>query len=293
MARLAEIRARIASLGELGEVVGAMRSLAAVRVQQARAALPGIRTYTDVVDAALAEALALAPPAQGAVKAAEPSRGGAALVIVFSSEHGFVGAFNERILDRAAIELARPKDRLLVVGSRGAALAAERRMPRAWTTAMATRSDGVVETARRVAHEVYGRVAEGDLGRVAIVYARSSAGAAWEPTMSALLPFDPTPHLSRAGSRGPRPLTNLAPGVLLGRLVDELVLAELMRAATESFASENGARLATMEAAHDNIERKLEELSGEERQRRQDEITTELLDVVTGAEAMAAAGRAR
>jgi F-type H+-transporting ATPase subunit gamma len=284
VARLPEIRARIASLSELADVVSAMRSLAAVRVQQARATLPGIRTYTEVVDAALVDALSLVPPAP-IVQSAKEARG-AALVVVLASEHGFVGAFNERVLDRAATEIGRPRDQLLVVGSRGAALAAERRMPIAWRCPMATRSDGVLETARRVAQEVYARVAEGDLARVAIVYARSGSGAGSEPVTTELLPFDPTPRLARARPGGPRPLTNLPPRALLDKLVDELVLAELTRAATESFASENGARLATMEAAHENIESKLAELSAEERQRRQDEITTELLDVVTGAEAM-------
>jgi len=101
--------------------------------------------------------------------------------------------------------------------------------------------------------------------------------------VSALLPFDPTPYRP---AEGPPPVTHLAPRALLDKLVDELVFAELMHAAMESFASENAARLATMESAHSNIEDKIEELSGEERQRRQDQITMELLDVITGAEAM-------
>ena len=63
-----------------------------------------------------------------------------------------------------------------------------------------------------------------------------------------------------------------------------------MHGAMESFASENGARLATMEAARANIDKKLDDLAQDERQRRQDEITTELLDIVTGAEAVAANG---
>ena len=83
------------------------------------------------------------------------------------------------------------------------------------------------------------------------------------------------------------PLANLAPRELVDELVDELVLAALMRAAIESFAGENGARLATMEAAHTSIEKKLDDLSRDERRLRQDEITTELLDLVTGAEAVA------
>jgi F-type H+-transporting ATPase subunit gamma len=284
MDRLSEIQSRIKNLGELAEVVGAMRSLAAVRVQQARAALPGIRKYAEVVDGALAAAFDLA---SGAVEpSASTEIGTGSTAIAFSSEQGFVGAFNEHVLDRAAKQIAAPGDRLLVVGSRGASLAAERHLAVAWTVPMATHGDGVAPVARRVAREVYRRAAHGELRRVTLVYARTSGGAASEVVVTTLLPFDPTPYLSGSAGVGPQPLANLGRRDLLDELVDELVFAELMRAAMESFASENGARLATMEAAHTSIDRKLDDLSQDERQRRQDEITTELLDIVTGAEAV-------
>ena len=284
MERLSEIQARLKNLGELAEVVGAMRSLAAVRVQQAHGALPAVRKYTAVIEGALAQAFALGPGAAEPSSTSGAASGSAA--IVFSSEQGFVGAFNERVLELGAAQLSQPGDSLLVVGARGASLAAERHLAVAWTAPMATHGGGVVGVARAVVGEVYRRVSLGQLRRVALVYAKSTGGAASEVVVSTLLPFDPTPYLSAAGA-GPPPLTNLAPRELIDRLVDELLLAELMRAAMESFASENGARLATMEAAHTSIDRKLDDLSREERRRRQDEITTELLDIVTGAEAVA------
>jgi F-type H+-transporting ATPase subunit gamma len=284
MDRLSEIQARIKNLGELAEVVGAMRSLAAVRVQQARGALPGIRKYTEVVDGALASAFALAPRAVEPI--GTPDVGTGSMSIVFSSEQGFVGAFNERVLDRATARPTASGDRLLVVGSRGATLAAERRVAVAWTVPMATHGDGVAPVARRVAREVYRRAAEGELRRVTLVYAKTSGGAASEVVVTTLLPLDPAPYLSARAGVAPQPLVHLGRRELLDELVDELVYAELMRAAMESFASENGARLATMEAANTSIDRKLDDLSRDERQRRQDEITTELLDIVTGAEAV-------
>jgi F-type H+-transporting ATPase subunit gamma len=285
MERLSEIQARIKNLGELGDVVGAMRSLAAVRVQQARGALPAIRAYTAVVEGALAQAFALDS------RAGKPSSdtGGGAIgsaAIVFSSEQGFVGAFNEHVLERAATQLSQPGDRLLVVGARGASLAAERHLTIAWTAPMTTHGGGVVDVARGIAAEVYRRVARGEIRRVTLVYARSSGGAASEVVVSPLLPFDPTPYRSAGAEAGP-PLIYVAPRELIDRVVDELVLAELMRAAMESFASENGARVATMESAHTSIDKKLDELCQDEQRRRQDEITTELLDIVTGAEAVA------
>ncbi len=66
----------------------------------------------------------------------------------------------------------------------------------------------------------------------------------------------------------------------------EYVSAPLTEAAVESIASENAARFSAMESAHDNVAKKLDQLRREASQARQSEITTEMLDLVTGAEAL-------
>jgi F-type H+-transporting ATPase subunit gamma len=85
----------------------------------------------------------------------------------------------------------------------------------------------------------------------------------------------------------PIPLSNLPPRELFEKLIEEIVFAQLTHAAMESFASENAARLVAMESAQDNIDDKLTGLGRLESEGRQEEITTELLDVVTGATAIA------
>ncbi len=284
MERLAELQHRIGSLTELLDVVGTMRSLAAIRVREARAAVPGIRQYAAVVNEALAEAVPLLSDAHR-----QPGRGSDNTgFLVFCSEHGFVGAFNDHLLDAVAASFQAPDDRLLLIGSRGLALAGERGLPIAWTHPMATSRGGVIEVARRVAEQLYRGVAMGEFHRVVLLFAESRGGAEWHAVSRRLLPFDPSPY--RPDDReGQPPLLNLPPELLLEKLVDEFVFAELMHAAMESFASENAARLAAMESAHRNIEERLDELRHRAWQRRQEEITMELLDVVTGAEAMAEA----
>ena len=71
-----------------------------------------------------------------------------------------------------------------------------------------------------------------------------------------------------------------------GSHADDRQSAALARAALESFAAENWARLETTHAAQNNIDRRLGELRRRERSLRQDEITTELMDVVAGASAL-------
>lgn len=279
MQRLSELQVRLQSLGELNGVVRALRSISAARVQQAHVVLDSIRQYTTVIQDALTDAAQSLPLPQ------DPSAAGdrAGSVVVFGSEHGFVGGFNERLLDVAALE-QRPGDELLVVGARSVLLAGERRAHVSWSCAMASQVGGIDDVALRVAEELARAEGQRAAERVILVYTRSSAGT-WRIVTETLLPFDLRPYTSRRGNRA-APISNLSRGTLLNGLVVELLFAELAHAAAESFASENAARLAAMESAADNVAGKLDELRRIERELRQEEITTELMEVVTGVEAI-------
>ena len=86
------------------------------------------------------------------------------------------------------------------------------------------------------------------------------------------------------GRRQP-PLCNLPPALLLEKLMFEYVFALLTEAVAVSIASENAARFAAMESAHENVTRKLDQLRQSARLARQDEITDEILELVSGTEA--------
>lgn len=280
MSTLPALRTRIKSLGDLSEVVGAMRSLAAVRMQQATGALAGAREYADVIGGALAAATVITADGRGAGANGETGRRG---VMVFCSEHGFVGAFNEILLSHARAGLS-ADDSLFVVGTRGVGLGADRGDRIDWSTRMTSYREGAPVTARRIAHELYTRFAAGELTALETVHARSDPGGRWRIEREALLPLDLERFIP--ASHAMAPLHNLDGGVLLERLIEEYFFAQLAHVTMESLAAENAARLAAMSAAHDNIGRKLDDLVRTERQLRQDAVTTELLDVVTGSEAL-------
>jgi F-type H+-transporting ATPase subunit gamma len=149
---------------------------------------------------------------------------------------------------------------------------------------MASHVGGVDVVALNIAEEL-ARRGPGDIGGVVLVYTRSSGGATWRLVAETLLPVAAAAYGPLRSDRPP-PESNLAPRDLFDKLVAEIVFAQLTHAAMESFASENAARLSAMESAQDNIEDKLDGLGRLEREGRQDEITTELLDVVTGAVAV-------
>ena len=279
--RLTEIESHIGNMVELREIIGAMRSLATMRVQEATRMLPGIRSYADTMATGIGTALLLIPEPRSSQ---DTARGRRALVLC-AAEHGFVGGFNEHLLAAAERSL-NSGDVLFILGSRGAAAARERRWPIAWTHPMATRPGGAPETTRRLTAELYRRIAAGELTRVEVMFARHrQSGGPTIIEQRLLFPVDPA-SLALVRVRQP-PLHNLSPGDLLEKLIADYVFALLTEAAVEALASENAARFAAMQSAHDNVSKKLEQLRQDARQARQTEITTELIDLVTGAEAQA------
>ncbi len=283
MNRLADIEGHIASIRELLNIVGAMRSLAGMRVQEAQQALPGIRRYAESMAAAIGSALLLTP-----VVAQKPNLSARKALVLCTGEHGFVGGFNERLIEAAEASLD-ASDSLFILGSRGSVLAAERGRRVAWTGPMATRPAGVSRLMSELAAKLYSHIVRRDFSRVEVMFTRSTRGGAPRIEHAQVLPLD----IASLAANEPRqaPLHNLDAVRLFERLTAEYVFATLAEAAVESIASENAARFAAMDSAHRNVSKKLDELHQQARQARQAEITTELLDLITGAEAQEGCGR--
>jgi F-type H+-transporting ATPase subunit gamma len=275
MDELPRLRARISSLQEFRDLIRAMRGMAAARVQEAQGALAGIRGYAKVIDDAISAGVGLLPETDG--KSLPITLPGGSTLIVVCSEHGFTGAFNELLLDRAETELGKAQQ-LGIIGQRGATLAAERGLAVSWSVPMATHVGGVPAVTRQVAERLAG------VSTASIVFGRYQKGRRFSIETMGVLPL--APALLLKSDRRSSPLHHLAPDVLLSRLADEYLFAEITHAVMESLASENGARLRVMEAADDNIHDKLEVMHRREYSLRQESITAELLDVVTGAEAI-------
>ncbi|WP_102225643.1 F0F1 ATP synthase subunit gamma [Acidimangrovimonas sediminis] len=272
------LRARIASLTELRGLFQALRVLAASRLQEALAALPGIRAYSDIVTEALADGRALDPPGLAS------GEDGAAALIVICAEHGFVGGLNAALLDEASTS-RRPDEALIVTGKRGGALAAERGMAPALVLPAATHVSGVTDVTHDLAAALAGR------SSVRAVFGRHERGGGYAVAARRVLPPDPSADTApgRPQPPGPHrapPLVQLPPADLLAALEREYLFAALSQALMESFASENAARLRVMEAADRSIADKLDRLARVENEIRQEAITSELLDVATGAQAI-------
>jgi F-type H+-transporting ATPase subunit gamma len=282
MPRVQEISTQIGSLKELSGVIAAIRVMATSQMQQGERALDAVRNYTEIIRRALAEAAALVPEDSESAATHIRSRPG---LVVFCSEHGFCGAFNEPLI-RAAAEASQrePNLHLLFVGSRGAQRAAEHGVRPHATVTMATHIGGVGAAARRVAAELYRMFIGQIITSAEMLYMRESTGSTISLQRLTVLPFEPPPvpaHQTTAP-----PLVNMGPRRLYDELAAEYMFAMLEAAAMESFTSENAARFRMMQAAHENIDRKGAELNGLARRLRQEAVTAEILELISGAEAL-------
>jgi F-type H+-transporting ATPase subunit gamma len=276
--QLAEIEARSATARQLEAVIGAMRGIAAARSREAQRRLPGIRSSAATVGAAIGAVLAHGRGAEASAPALEH---GVRILIALCSEQGFVGAFNERILDHARAGLDSAQCELLIVGTRGEMVANERRLPFVWSSPAASHADDVSSLAGRVTDALYAHLANRVVDRVSVVHAVPGIAASSEIVEHRLIPFD----FSRFHTvdHVQPPLLNLPPETLLAGLVEAYVFVEICEALMLSFAAENEARVRAMLAARANVRDTLDELTQSYRRVRQDEITADIAELAIAA----------
>jgi F-type H+-transporting ATPase subunit gamma len=276
--KLSEVESRIGTVHQLEAVITAMRGSAAVRSREARGHLAAIQAYATAIGAAIGEALAVAPQSDPQVHERERLAGH--VVIVLCAEQGFAGTFNERVLDAAESYLKRDASELLVVGNRGAMVAAERGLVFGWSAPMVAHVDEVPLLASRITDAVYSRLEKNQARRVTVIHAIPAPSASIEVVERALLPFDFARF--QVTPRAIPPIATLPPDQLLAELAEEYVNAELCEELMLSFAAENEARMRAMIAARSNVARKLDELVGSFRRLRQEEITGEIIELSAG-----------
>jgi F-type H+-transporting ATPase subunit gamma len=281
MAQEREIATRIHSLDELAEIVTAIRAIAASQMQQAVRASEAIGRYSELIGRALSDAASLLPLDE-AIALTAGKRG----LVLFGAEHGLCGGFNQQLMRVVQHDFQEKskKPLLIVVGSRAVRLCAEHGLQPDVALPMATHCAGVTGTAHRVAADLYRMFSERQVGRVELVYLTHIGGPVLKVQRQSLLPLD-LPSGNTRFSEFP-PIINVRPRRLLDGIISEYLFAALENAAMQSFFSENSARFRTVEAAHQNIRKKSAELTTLARRMRQEAVTAEILELISGAEAL-------
>jgi F-type H+-transporting ATPase subunit gamma len=212
--------------------------------------------------------------------------------VVFGSDQGLVGQFNEVIADYALKTLATlpGQHRVWAVGERVQARLADAGLSLLGFFPVPNSVKAITPLVGQILLESDTHRSRGEIDELHLFYNRPMSRTVYAPVNQRLLPLDETWRSELATL--PWPTGNL-PEVIgsstatLRALIHEYLFVSLFRACAESLASENASRLAAMQRAEKNIDELLEDLNRRFHQLRQSSIDEELFDVIAGFEALA------
>ncbi len=275
------LRRKISSAGELQSVVRTMKALAASGLTQYERAVHSLDDYYRTVELGLIACLSQPDVQRGEARLS--SNRGATGAVVFGSDQGLVGQFNEVLTDFALNRLnSMPGNkRILAVGERVLGYLPEVVMTVPNSIAAITPLVG------RILQHIDAQHETGELAQVYLFHNRPRSGSLYEPVMQRLLPLDASWRQQLATQSWPTAnLPEVINALTLQALIREYLFISLFRACAESMASENASRLAAMQRAEKNIEEQLADLNQDFNQLRQSSIDEELFDVIAGFEAL-------
>ena len=288
----ASLTRKISSAGDLQSVVRTMKALAASSIGQYEKSVRALADYYRTVELGLGACFRESDAAAPMVERKGQIDAGAIGVVVFGSDQGLVGQFNDVVADYAIKTLAAlpGKPQVWAVGERVHARLEDAGLPLMGIFAVPNSVQAITPLVGQIQIESEAHRAQGGYARVYVFHNRPKSGVLYEPVSQRLLPLDAQWQQGLAKVHWP---TGNLPEVMrsgtatLRALIREYLFISLFRACAESLASENASRLAAMERADKNIDELLENLHGTFHRLRQSGIDEELFDVISGFEALA------
>lgn len=279
---------RTASMQGIRSIVHTMKTLSVINSVPYEHAARAIEAYQDTVLEALHAFLSQVGPLEPTTSDAQTK-----VLIVFGSDHGLCGNYNGALARHVAEQLANAvgQTTVLCIGAQMAdALRDQGIVPEAPFFPPAS-VDGIGRLANLLTYhldEMQRDFNTGDMA-VSLAFFARDGDKGQRPEVTALLPLDPDlihnlqvkPWSSRS-----LPSFSMPPSELFQALIRGHLFSSLFRASAEALVTENAMRLALMQQAEQSVDDRLESLTSEMRSVRQSEITTELLDVIIGFEAL-------
>jgi F-type H+-transporting ATPase subunit gamma len=290
---MASLRRKIDSAGDLQSVVRTMKAVAASSIGQYEKSVSALADYYRTVELGLGVCFRQSGMAPWIAENKRQAVSGAIGAVVFGSDQGLVGQFNDVVADYAVKSLAALPSNSVVwaVGERVHARLSDAGLQLMGLFSVPNSVKAIIPLIGQILVESETRRSRGDVTELHLFYNRPTSGAVYTPIGQRLLPLDE--NWRRKLNELPWPTKNL-PEIMGGStaalraLIREYLFVSLFRACAESLASENASRLAAMQRADKNIDELLEDLNGTFHRLRQSGIDEELFDVISGFEALSA-----
>lgn len=297
MPSLREMRQRMQSVANIGQVTRALEAVSASQVRRAQQAVLATRPYSQRAWQVLLHLASQSGRELVHPLLTERPEVRRILVVMISGDRGLAGAFYSNIV-RATLERFRDSNvpvEYVIVGRKGRDIMARRRV------------DILAEFSRLPAAPAFADVSaigrlvvdeflQGRADQIYLSYTRFVSLLRQEPTIHKLLPFEIEVHRARADvlgrtEPGSRPVYLYEPGEaeLINMIVPRFTALQLYQSVLESLASERAARMVAMRNATDNAHALVADLRLQYNKARQQAITSDMLDIAGGAEALAMA----
>lgn len=292
MAGIKELRLRIKALKNSSKITAAMKMVSAAKLKKAQDAYTRAKPYAERLEEMLARVLASVDmPENPLLTVREVNR---VRYVIVSSDRGLAGAFNNglfRTFTRREADLIPVQT--MGIGRRAAEFSA--RVKNAESISHTNSNAAVYANAAAIADELMRDYLAGNCDKVVLVYNNFRSVISQVPVFTTLLPFAvptagkaPTKGAPTAGTSGMRDDYFLEPdaGTLFAELLPKLVTLQVFRALLETAVGEHSARMTAMENATKNTKELIGSLTLTMNRVRQAAITSELIEIVSGAEAL-------
>ncbi|MGH8734793.1 MAG: ATP synthase F1 subunit gamma [Burkholderiales bacterium] len=283
MANLIDIRRRIRSVKNTQQITKAMKMVAAARLRRAQDRILATRPYALEIKKVIGNLAAHAGELEHPLLEVRPEK--KVLLVVVTGDKGLAGSFNANVLRRSSELIPRlPEIELLLLGRKGADFFRRRAFPvrKAHTTLF---SNVTYAQAQEIAGDLAKAYAEGEYDAVHVVYNRFKSIIAQELTEERLLPV-PTGGGEERTRSGRQYIFEPKAEEILEELLPRYVTFQVYRILLESQAAEHAARMTASDSATKNAGEIIERLTLRYNRARQAAITTELIEVVSGANAL-------
>jgi len=291
MPSLKTIRRRITSVKSTGKITRAMKLVATAKLRRAQERLLQMRPYAVRIGDMIAE-LAQGTDAEAhALLAVRPPK--RTLLLVLTSDRGLAGAFNSNVNKTAWRWVAEHKDQrehieLRIVGKKGRDFFKNRpvNVGHVYTDVL---NNVTLERSTAIGRELTAAYVDGEFDEVYVVYNEFKSAIAQRPVSQRLLPIRPEEHdIEPDAAPVPTPDTLFEPSkeAVLDAILPLSINVQIYRALLESVASEMGARMTAMDAATKNASELLAKITLQYNRARQAIITTELMEITSGAESL-------
>jgi len=285
MANLRELRKRIASVKNTQKITNAMKMVSAAKLRRAEEAIKSARPFAEKMRDVLMSLASRINPGAHPLLELKPAK--KALLILITADRGLCGAFNANLNRRAEAFVREMSEKgiqvdMINVGRKGNDYFRRRQI---------NLVEAFINVMNNVTYELSGRVVSvavekfttGEYEEVYILFNSFRSAVRQVQTLRKLLPVTPE---EEGWERRSEYLYEPSEEALLDSIIPRYVQVQVFTGMLDSVAAEHGARMTAMEAATSNADEMIYRLTLKHNRLRQESITTELMEIVGGAEAL-------